>query len=172
MTTEGGGWTLVANAKNTGGWFAGQSELDKGFSYGVYSPSWDKTTDYWMNFSKIGFKDIVFQTGDRSFYCGFDYASVMATRNTENNMPNVKILYAKNTVLGVGSDTNVLWRTSAPEDPWIGCAGTHTDNSYNYAMTFWGENNWINDGGCNASPGAIKHNCLKNNNGGMGVFVR
>ena len=57
MTTDGGGWTLVASAPASGGWFGGNtqngnSHFRSDYSYGVYSSLGD-VGNYWLDWSSI-----------------------------------------------------------------------------------------------------------------------
>jgi len=174
MTSEGGGWTLVANwsTLQTDNMFPWNSELDKNFSYGTYSATWEHNSNYYMNYSSFDFKDILFLSWNQKYECWFDYSALMALKNVDSAEPNITVKYAKNTIKWVWESVNVLRRSNQPEDPWIGCAGNHLANGYDNAMTFWGENNvnvtnqktWDN---INA-----KHHILAKENNGIWVFIR
>ncbi len=167
MTTDGGGWTLIANWNTLGTYttFPWNSDFDKNYSYGTYSPSWNHATNYYLNHAGFAFSDIKFVTGNGNYACGFDYGQMMELKNSGSQAVNIDIKYAKKTVKWIGEATNILWRAANLEDPWIGCSGSHTANTSD-SMIFWWENN------VQILPAVNGHTVLANDNNGIGVFIR
>jgi len=168
MTSEGGGWTLVANwsTLQTDNMFPWNSELAKNYSYGTYSATWEHNSNYYLNYSSFDFKDILFLSWNQKYECWFDYNQLIALKNIEKWEPNITVKYAKNTIKRVWEQVNVLRRSVQPEDPWVGCAGNHYENSNVYSMIFWGENN------SNVTSFSWKHHILAKENNGIWVFIR
>jgi prepilin-type N-terminal cleavage/methylation domain-containing protein len=167
MTTDWGGWLLVANWSTT--WlyrtFPWDSNLSKSYIYGTYSNVWDHNLNYYTSFSNINFDDILFISWNKKYYCWFNYSELLSLTNSNVSNPNIIIKYSKWTIKKTWEQTNILWRSTL-EDPWIWCAWTHTENSYTYSMTFWWEDNRI------ISPPWQKHSDIANDNNWIWIFIR
>lgn len=72
------GWTLVAHMKNSGGMFAGDSDLSPDYSYGTFveEPS-ASDEDFYRRFTAKS-SEILFITGNGKYYARGKYADVLA----------------------------------------------------------------------------------------------
>ena len=157
-------WHLVGHMSNSGGMFDGGGELASNYNYGAFVTSPTATTADFFRAFPITAPDmrILFITGNRQIWGMADYEDLLSLVNARQGVqtPN---LYFDVGINGVTSSAmgNVLSRTGSAEDPWISIQGSHGDGVTNQRIV-WGENNY--------SAGA--HQNLKNNNGGMDVFIR
>jgi len=158
----GEGWELVAHMSNTGGMFDGDGDLRPDYSFGVFdSDPTASTADFQREFPFFA-GEILFMTGDLSIWGITDYTSlrnIIDARGGDLN-PNLAFEIGIN---GVVSNTvgNVLSRVGKTEDPWVSIQGSHSDGVTNELIA-WGESNH--------SSGT--HKFLKNNHGGLNVFIR
>lgn len=156
--TFGGGWTLVANQANNNAWMPWRPDLHSGEVYGDYSPTWRKDVSYYTHFSNIGHAQVMFQTGNKQYFCVIAYAHVSPLYwQTEPNQLNMRIIASKGVAVGANGLSNRLMRWWVGEDPWIGCEGVHGQNT---GRMLWGQ----------AGHGA--YTGFKNANDGVGLFVR
>jgi hypothetical protein len=159
FSVAGGDWLLVRRIGDTGGFFpgndnlAGTADVNGGYAAGLPTGgSWSGKFSYFVN----GDTEYLFTTGNSSSWC--------VIKEGGNNFGGVALLDQKNTSViassGVavvaGGTTNVLLRSN-PEDPWIGCEGTHSQNSL---KMLYGENSIVN------------YQSFKNSNGGVNIYVR
>lgn len=252
MKSYGGGWTLIANQANSGGFLPGDIDFDPTKSVGTYSSSWDHSAAYYMKHDGIPNTFFMFKAGNQQTDCVVKRAD-MVTVTADLDEKKVCVFASANTKVAKGGLTNVLFRSfekgqylgcwvDAPqralptlaysddkntidrcvntcgpkgnvaglqytaecwcgdvyytykrdqeagcnmpcsgeqgkkcggpwhnsafatkkfayvEDPWFGCAGTHSENDQ---QMLWGENGYVNS-----------HDSFKNNNDGVGLFVR
>jgi hypothetical protein len=155
------GWTLVAHMKNSGGMFAGDSNLSPTYTFGTFveNPS-ASNADFYRPFLDNS-SEILFITGNGLYYARGKWPEVRQVVNARAGDfgANIDFTIAVN---GVVSETrcNILSRAPAssfPEDPWISLAATHTQT-----LIIWGENGFT----------SATHNAVKNNNGGINMYVR
>lgn len=157
-------WQLVAHMSNSGGMFDGGSEFASNYNFGTFvaSPT-ASTADFYRAFP-ITAPDmrILFISGNRNIWGMADYEDLLSLVNARQAITSAN-LYFDISINGVASSGlgNVLSRAGAPEDPWVSIQGSHFDG-INNSLIVWGENNY--------SAGA--HQNLKNNNGGIDVFIR
>jgi hypothetical protein len=161
---DDGGWELVAHMSNSGGMFDGNGELMPNYSYGTFVANpVASTPDFQRAFPVVADK-ILFITGDLSIWGIADYEDLRTLIDARGAVypfpPNLAFEIG---VGGVVSNTtgNVLSRPSVLEDPWITMDGGHYDGINNQRIV-WGENNY----------GAGTHQALKNNHGGINVYVK
>jgi hypothetical protein len=153
----GNGWTLVANQANNGNWMNADTNLAPGFSYGTYSKEWDKNTSYYLDHTYIAGsanRNLLFRTGNMKQWCAAKASELL---QSNSSLDALLVTLLGGFPLNAPVKVNSLNRNTNPEDPWIGCAGTHGQND---TMMFWGEN------------GSNGHLSLKNTQGGIGMFVR
>ena len=157
-TTAGGGWESFASAANSGNWpglntgnAVGWENLD--FSYGTYNSS-GSTGNYWRNITGCGYQEILFRTGNGTYWM---VASIDSFRNDGSTTVFKNINTSGN--FGSTADANttytVMHRTGNSEDPWVNVGDGHGSTSY----WFWGENH-------------SAYLTFKNNNGGILVLGR
>ena len=151
------GWVLVAHMANTGGMFAGDSDLSSTYSYGTFveTPS-SSTSDFYRAFPVQAY-EILFITGNGAYWALGKYTEVLqrVTLRENSSSPNITLTISLNGTVSV-TVCNILSRVGFPEDPWISLAATHTPS-----LTIWGENGYVGT-----------HTTIKNNNGGINVYVR
>ena len=161
---DDGGWELVAHMSNSGGMFDGNGELMPGYAYGTFNSNpVASTPDFQRAFPVVADK-ILFITGDLSIWGIADYGDLRALIDAQGSVPPFSPNLAFEIgVNGVVSNTtgNVISRAGALEDPWISMEGDHFYGVDNQRIV-WGENNW------NFAPG---HVALKNNHGGINVYI-
>ena len=153
------GWTLVAHMKNSGGMFAGDSNLSPTYTYGTFVETPAASNDDFYRPFLANSSEILFITGNGLYFARGKYAEVLQVVNTRAGDfgANIDFTIAIN---GVVSATRCKILSRSPpssflEDPWISLAATHTPS-----LTIWGENGYVGD-----------HNAVKNNNGGINVYV-
>ena len=159
---DDGGWQLVAHMSGSGGMFDGDCQLAFGYSFGVFDPNPSAATLDFERIFPVVAEEILFLTGDLSIWAIANYEDLRALIDAqgEDLSPNLAFEIG---VDGVISNTtgNVLSRPGIIEDPWISMDGGHVDGVNNQRIV-WGEDNYS----------AFTHQDLKNNNGGMNVYVR
>ncbi|UTW64117.1 T9SS type A sorting domain-containing protein [bacterium SCSIO 12741] len=158
MTTDGGGWMLVAHQKNTGAFAPYNSNLSPTFNYGTYVADPKASTDFYRSYSNVSHDQLMFASGDNAKWLVLDPTCARAVTGTQS--PNCQVIASGGTGITAGGYTNVLFRSSQPEDPWIGGEGSHSNNIFNGML--WGENGW--------GPGT--HGSYKNAHQGLNLFVR
>jgi hypothetical protein len=72
MTTDGGGWTLIASAPSSGNWFGGDTTWtawqDLAYSYGTYDTS-GQVGNYWRDYSyDKKASQVLFKTGNGTYW--------------------------------------------------------------------------------------------------------
>ena len=145
--------------------FDGNSELSSNYNYGnfVENPT-ENTPDFYRSFS-IGSPEtkILFITGNGKFWamCNYNELKQLIDQRTGDEQANCDFLIGKNdkvfTVKG-----NVLSRDWGIEDPWISAEGSHSDGLGIHEI-IWGEVDFSN--------GTLDHEALKNENGGINVYI-
>jgi hypothetical protein len=159
---DDGGWELVAHMSNSGGMFDGNGELAPTYSYGTFVANPVASTPDFQREFPVDADKILFITGDGAIWAIADYGDMRALIDARAGVfpPNLTF---ETSVNGVISNTtgNVLSRSGAVEDPWISIDGGHFDGINNQRIV-WGENNY----------GAGTHQALKNNHGGINVYVK
>ena len=161
---DDGGWELVAHMSDIGGMFDGNGELSPTYTYGTFNPNpIASTPDFQRAFPVVADK-ILFITGDGSIWGIADYGDLRALIDARAGVFSPNLAFEVG-VGGVISNTegNVLSRPGALEDPWISIDGDHWDGIANQRIV-WGENDW-------GSPATL-HTVLKNEHGGINVYVR
>jgi len=164
---DDGGWQLIAHMSNSGGMFDGNGNLMTTYSFGsYYSNPTSSTSDFQREFTASSTTKILFITGDSTVWGITSYNDLRTLIDARggDSSPNIQFEIGVN---GVISNTigNVLSRSGYPEDPWISISGNHYEGIANRIV--WGENNWgDNDFGYGF------HETLKNNHGGINVYVR
>jgi len=162
FTTAGGGWMSFASAPGSGNFFGGDTGLATSwtglsYSFGTYSSA-GSIGNYWRNYSAQSVTQLLFLTGNGTYWISFPISHVVGTPTTaytsgvttSNNFPVDSNAY--NTTI------TVMHRSpNLGEDPWINAGNDHAiGNDY----MFWGENN------------TTGHLPFKNANGGIIAFVR
>jgi hypothetical protein len=175
------GWTLVAHMSNSGGMFDGNTNLlshlfyncanSDGYGAAAQYPTSSVTAatpDFQCSFDKLTAtateNEILFVTGDKTIWATTSYEKLLERAQPGYPFPaNTPFLRCMS---GTESSItgNILFRPSLFEDPWIGIAnGGHYD-SIGQGLMVWGENNW--------GSSTVGHVQLKNNHGGVNVYVR
>lgn len=161
-TTAGGGWLQVRRVAGSGGWYplsdnlVGESALNPQFSSEKNAAtSWSVKFDYFVNATT----DYLLATGDGSVWCVIKRGTTNFDGVVDFETRRSRVVESSGTAVTSGGTTNVLLRPGSPEDPWIGCEGTHQANTF---KMLYGE------GGYSVSP----HNDLKNSRNGINIFVR
>lgn len=157
METNGGGWTLIGNQANTGGWIPSDIDFKETVNFGSYSKLWNHSSHYYKSYSDISYKNYMFLSGDRSSYCEVEANQLRSVNHDLSNL-NVLVISSLNFSISSGQYTNALNRDSLfMEDPWFSCEGTHNQN---IPKMLWGEN------------GYTDHNTWKNTVNGIGLFIK
>lgn len=158
-----GSWTQVARMSDSdNGVFNGNGDLKSDYTFGTYS-SENQADDFARSFSVFSGMDILFITGNGAVWAVSDYATLRTTIDAKQGTQSVNFRWDSTSSNAAGQDANILSRASFSEDPWISLGGTHSDG-VNSTGILWGESDW---------PGAssASHLTLKNNNGGVNVWV-
>lgn len=160
------GWHLVAHMSDQAGMFDGNGDLMPGYSFGTFVAEPDASTADFARPFPVQAEEILFITGDRTVWGLTSYADLRALIDARGAD------FAPNLAFDVGEDGverattgNVLSRSFASEDPWISIEGGHFDGIA-AELIVWGENDWPPSGA------AVGHTALKNDRGGLDVFVR
>ena len=151
------GWTLVAHMKNSGGIFAGDSNLSPTYAFGTFKENPSATdADFYRPFAPNS-SEILFITGNGKYFARGRYAEVLArvTARAGQFGPNIDFTIAVNGVVSA-TRCNILSRGNNFEDPWISLAPNHTPT-----LTIWGDNGFVGP-----------HSAVKNSNGGINVYIR
>ena len=138
MTTDGGGWMLVAHQKPFGPFAPYNSNLNPNFSSGTYVANPIGNTDFYKNYNDVSHDQMMFAYGDMTKWLVLD--PTCARANFNSFTPNCLVINSFNTARTAGQLTNVLNRSLLTEDPWIGGEGDHIQN-INGGM-LWGEAGW------------------------------
>ena len=166
---DDGGWEIVAHISNQGGMFDGNGDLDPSYSYGAFVSNPGFTTPDFQRAFPLVAAEILFLTGDLTVWAIADYGDLSALISAQagDHSPNIAFeIGVDGTISNVIG--NVLSRCCvSPEDPWITMEGSHWDGITNQ-MIVWGEDDWFGSFGHTG----MDHNALKNDHGGMNVFVR
>ena len=157
MSTDGGGWTLVARVPDTGPWMPGDGVLEGGTAVGAPGPDPGAGSPFAYPFAVMDFGDFLFAVGDGSLWCVLDKGDVYEP-NPDQATLNALVKASGGAAVVAGGSTNILMRSEYAEDPWIGCEGHHQSN---IPRMLYGE----------ASYGG-PHVDYKNAHGGVNVFVR
>lgn len=158
-----GRWTQVARISDSdNGVFDGNGDLRSDYTYGTYS-SENQTDDFARSFDVFDGMNMLFITGNGAIWAMSDYATLRATIDAKQGTQSTNFRWDSTSSNAAGQDANILSRSGFFEDPWISLAGTHSEG-VNSTGIIWGENDW---------PGAstASHLTLKNNNGGVNVWV-
>lgn len=138
--------------------FAGDSELSPDYSYGTFveDPS-ASDADFYRPFAADS-SEILFITGNGKYFARGKYAEVLDVVTARQEDFGANIDFTAVAVDGLVSATrrNILSRRN-PEDRWISMAADHDPS-----LIIWGGN------GADIFP----HTAVKNNNGGINVYVR
>lgn len=154
----GTGWTLVAHMRNSGGMFAGNSNLSPTYSFGTFIEGpFSSTSDFYRPFTVLSPTEILFVTGNCQFFARGDYYNVLQVVKAlaGDAGPNIDFTIGLNGAVSA-TRCNILSRGSNPEDPWITLGASHDPS-----RIIWGENGYIGS-----------HSSLKNTNGGVNVYTR
>jgi hypothetical protein len=161
------GWHLVAHMSASGGMFDGDGNLAAGYEYGAFVADPDGSTADFQRKFPVTANEILFITGDGTVWGVTDYADLRAVIDARAGDFDQNLTFevgdggSQSTVVA-----NVLSRPGNVEDPWISItAGTHGAGVASGRIV-WGENDYTPGGG------AVGHNALKNNHGGIDVYVR
>lgn len=140
-----------------GGLFPGDPNLSPTFSQGTFVPS-PSSTDaaFYRPFAANSSEILIITTNGKYFLRG-SYPTLRQLINARDGSfsANYNCVISVNGAVST-TNINVLSRSGATEDPWISLTPGHTP-----ALIIWGENNF-----------AETHADIKNNNGGLRVYVR
>lgn len=161
MVTAGGGWMLMRHIAGTGGWIpvndnlAGTASLNPTLLDPLSASNWT------VPFATRGvtMERMLFATGDLVSWGVLAVSSVMGI-NSDLSALNAQVLNSQGVGVAAGGFTNVLNRSAALEDPWIGFEGTHMAN---ISRMMYGENGF---------PAVGAHEVYKNAHQGVNVYVR
>jgi hypothetical protein len=164
-TLAGGDWVLVRKIGNTGGFgvfndnLAGTQILSGYLADLAAGVSWAGKFDYFVDQNS----EYLFSSGNEVSWCVLKKGSNNFDSVQDTSTRNSLVIASSGVVVAAGGLTNVLLRAGSgyPEDPFIGCEGTHTANAttpssngrmfYNEGELYFG---------------------FKNNNGGINIYVR
>jgi hypothetical protein len=123
----------VANQANVGSFIPGDINFNVNASVQaqLYDAQWATPgSAYWRPFPALAFDRWMFKLGDASAYCVFYAGELPGPLNFDLDALNAFVVDSFNQPVATNGYTNVLWRSTADiEDPWVGCAGTHIDNT-------------------------------------------
>jgi hypothetical protein len=171
FTTAGGGWMSFASAPGSGGWFSGDTGLAASwtglsYSFGTYSSA-GSIGNYWRNYSTQSVSQLLFLTGNGSFWISIPISHVVGTGGDGSSIVYTSGVTTSGTFpanqYNANSTVTVMHRSpNAGEDPWINAGNVHGNggNDSGTDYMFWGEN------------GTSGHNNFKNANAGIIAFVR
>jgi hypothetical protein len=163
--TNGGGWIQVRRIPGIGGWFSANDDLRGTEAISSPDLTFNKSSEWSIIFDYLtnSNSEFLFATGDYSAWC------VLKRGGTNPNTSGgyfsgvesvdtlaTTVIASFGTAIPAGGKTNVLLR-SQPEDPWIGCEGTHWLNGN---RMLYGES------------GNSLYSAFKNSRNGINVFVR
>ena len=153
--TDGGGWTLVRHSAAQATWGPYTDNLEGTEELGVSDGTW--ANEFTIPWDHYGDGELLFATRDGSAYCSLP-AREVTIRQQELTALSATISASSGAgLLNAGSLTNVLNRFGDAEDPWVGCSGTHGENT---TTMLYGEN------------GISFHTTFLQATGGIGVFFR
>jgi hypothetical protein len=160
MRTAGGGWLQVRRVPGSGGWYPGNDDLRGVTAFNASQSAIVNSAQSWsLRFD--GFVDAdteyLFATGDGSSWCVLRRGNTNFAASTSTGSLQTTVVNSYGVGVAEGGGTNVLLRSGATEDPWIGCAGLHWQNT---AQMLYGEG------------GNPNHATFKNSRGGINIFVR
>ena len=158
-------WTQVGFMNGTdGGMFNGNCNLDltTGCTYVT-----DSVGDFWLPLNApVGANEILFISGNEEYWAHADYADVLALSGHSypaDAPPNITWIDAGRSGASIVGPVvgNILNRAGNFEDPWVTLEGAHC--ALNCAEQLWGENDW---------SAQARHNTLRKENAGVGVYFR
>lgn len=168
-----GSWTQVGNMSGSttsnDGMFNGNCNLSATCTYNT-----DSAGDFWTPFSVTAGMEMLFISGDRQIWAKALYSDILAVMASASSF-DANITWSdaglNGASLGNTTQGNILFRSSAREDPWITLRGGHCAHRIS-GQTFptsvndcnliiWGENDF----------NSAVHKSLKNSSGGIEVYV-
>ncbi len=154
----------MAHIPGSGGMFPGDANLSPTYSYGTFveNPS-ASDAPFYRPFAADS-SEILFITGNGLYFGRGSYPAVMQAVNARlgDFGPNIDFTIALNGVVST-RQCNILSRTGVFEDPWISLTANHSP----VELIIWGEY-----GEFGQTWATFPHATLKNNNGGLNVYVR
>ena len=165
FTHAGGGWMSFA-AATADRWFDGNSGTTTwstpiSYSYGTYDAS-GTVGHYWRDFSQQSVSDVMFLTGDSTYYLHLLLSNIYLSPNGSSHQ--VSVQGSNFPASGYAADTTatVMHRSPQPEDPWINAGNSHGNGGNGTGTDFmvWGE------------TGYSGHSDIRQNYGGIVAFVR
>lgn len=159
---DSGKWFQAARMSDSdAGMFDGNGKLRPTYSYGTYV-SENQADDFARPFDVWAGMDILFITGNGNIWAMSDYATLRTTIDAAEGRFDANFFWDATSLNPGGQAANILDRgAGVSEDPWISLYGTHLDAVFSYGSIIWGENDYNNP----------LHTQLKNNNGGVNVWV-
>jgi hypothetical protein len=137
METDGGGWLQVRHVSDSGNWgpdtdhLAGTSINNPNLSASLNaSTNWSVEFDFYLG----GGTQYLFSTGDKSAWCVIgrgpdgNFFGTTGPGVMDNLAMQTPVIASFGTTIASGGMTNVVYRLTATEDPWVGCEGTHPQN--------------------------------------------
>lgn len=101
-------------------------------------------------------------TGDRSVWCVLKRGPSVFDGAVESDRTalTTRVINSQGTAVAADQFTNVLSRPDFPEDPQIGCEGTHDENIYKILYV---------EAGIDGGPA---YHQFKDQRGGIDIFIR